>query len=323
MRFAITGANGLIGKALAMRLVSEGHEVHALFRSQEPEVFKQTEGIRSFQGDILHRNDLLKAFSGCDGVFHIAAFAKPWAKDKQAYYTINEQGTINVCNAALECGVKRVVYTSSAGTHGAQKGTELINEDTWPVTYHTDYEQSKFNGRTAALSYIEKDLEVTVVSPARVYAPIDPSDSNVPRRMTKIYFERKLGVVPANGLGVGSYVFIDDIVDGHVIAMLKAPSGEEYLLGGDNLSYLEFFDVLAKVSGIKHPVIKIPYQLSLGIGKVQHFAAETIGIKPTITTPWVRRYTQNWGIDSSKIGALGYRPTAAEIGFERLIQEFI
>jgi farnesol dehydrogenase len=118
-------------------------------------------------------------------------------------------------------------------------------------------------------------------------------------------------------------VFIDDIVDGHIIAMLKAPSGEEYLLGGDNLSYLEFFDVLAKVSGKKHPVIKIPYQLSLGIGKVQHFAAEAIGIKPTITTPWVRRYTQNWGIDSSKIGALGYRPTAAEIGFERLIQEFL
>jgi len=321
MRFAITGANGLIGKALAIRLAKEGHEVHGIFRSTVPKEFNAFPEIKIFQGDILHPDRLNEAFKGVDGIFHVAAFAKPWSKNKQLYYDINVQGTINVCNAALKTGAKRVVYTSSAGTHGAQHVEQLIDEETWPSTYHTDYEQSKFDGRQAALGFQEAGLEVTVVSPARVYAPFDASESNVPRRMMKIYFERKFGFVPASGEGIGSYVYIDDIVQGHLLAMLKAPSGEEYLLGGDNLSYLSFFDQLAEVSGIRYPVFKVPYQLSLGIGKAQLLAAKTMGIKPTITTPWVRRYLQNWGVNSQKIQDLGYQITPAHKGFEILAEE--
>lgn len=278
------------------------------------------DNIDLVKGDVTNAEFLNRAFDGVVGVFHVAAFAKPWAKDPQIYYDINEAGTKNVCEACIANGVKRLVYTSSAGTHGPQQGAELVNEDTWPKQYFTDYEQSKFNGREVALSYQEKGLEVIVVSPARVYGENGVSDSNVPVRMLSLFLQNKFGFVPTDGTGIGSYVFLEDIVDGHIIAMEKAPSGEEYLLGGENLSYVEFFEVIKKVTGKNYPVIKIPYPISLGIGKTQHFMAENFGIEPMITTPWVRRYLKNWGIDTSKIQALGYKVTPLEVGMKRVME---
>jgi nucleoside-diphosphate-sugar epimerase len=319
MKYAITGANGMIGKALTLRLAEEGNEVVAIFRSATPEAFEGRSNIHVLKGDVTDLSFLMNALKGVDGVFHVAAFAKPWARDKQVYYSINERGTENVCEAALKNGVKRMVYTSSAGTHGAQQGIDLIHEETWPEAYHTDYEQSKFNGRQVALKYNDRGLEVNVVSPARVYAPGDNSESNVPVRLMRIYTQRKFGFVPANGEGVGSYVYIDDIVDGHLIAMQTHVVGEEFLLGGINESYLDFFRIYSEVSGLRYPVYKIPYQLSLGIGKMQLFAAENFGVKPAITTPWVRRYLKHWGVNSAKIQALGYRITPLELGMERVL----
>ena len=275
------------------------------------------ENIELAKGDIRDEHFLPKAFQGCDGVFHVAAFAKPWAKHPEIYYEVNEIGTDKVCQAALSAGVRRLVYTASAGIHGPQQNG-LINEATWPSTYHTDYEQSKYNGMQRALSHVVNGLEVVVVSPARVYAAGDAVNSNVPVRMMQMYLNNGFGVVPASGTGIGSYVFMSDIVNGHLLAMRKGVSGEEYLLGGDNLSYLQFFDVLKEVSGKSRPVIRVPYPISLGIGKINLWAANNLGIAPTITTPWVRRYLKDWGVDSSKIIQLGYEVTSLKSGIEKV-----
>lgn len=320
MRFAVTGASGLIGKALVLELNQLGHEVVAIYRSNLPVEFMDSDAISLAKGNIEDQTFLTRALKDVDGVFHVAAFTRPWAKDKNTFYRINEQGTVNVCEACLANGVKRLVYTSSAGIHGPQQGPALVDGTCWPDEYFTDYEQSKFNGQRAALSYVEKGLEVCVVSPARVYAAAPPSESNVPVRILNIYLDRKFGFVPTDGQGIGSYVFMDDVVHGHLLAMTEAPSGEEYLLGGENLSYLEFFKVIAEVTGKDHPIIKVPYGPSLALGKTQLFLAEAFGITPTITTPWVRRYLKDWGINSDKIRALGYKPKGLAEGMKKVLK---
>ncbi|MEZ4720692.1 MAG: NAD-dependent epimerase/dehydratase family protein [Flavobacteriales bacterium] len=147
MKYAVTGANGMIGKFLVEKLAKDGHEIVAICRSSIPQEYMAFENVRCERGDVTDIDFLRRVFFGVDGVFHVAAFAKPWVKDKSIYYHINETGTENVCKASLDNGVKRVVYTSSAGTHGAQQGDQLISEEIWPNRYDTDYELSKFNGR--------------------------------------------------------------------------------------------------------------------------------------------------------------------------------
>lgn len=316
MTIAVTGAGGLIGKHLVIELAKQGHSVLAIYRTSLPVEFMDHPNIKLAKGDIRDLDFLCRVFENIEHVFHVAAFAKPWANDKSIYYQINEQGTINVCEACLKNGVNRMVYTASAGIHGPQQNGQLIDENTWPKTYHTDYEQSKFNGMQAALAFEKQGLEVNVVSPARVYAPGEATESNVPVRMLNIYLRNKVGVVPATGEGVGSYVFIDDVVKGHILAMECSEHGEEFLLGGENLTYNKFFGIITEVTGKKYPVIKVPYQLSLLIGKINLFLAKTIGVKPTITTPWVRRYLQDWGINSSKMNGLGYAPIRLEKGIK-------
>jgi len=318
LNLLVTGAGGFLGKAITQALTDQGHRVKAVYRTSLPEAFMNHALIEPVQGDIGNLDFMISATRGIDGVFHVAAFAKPWAKNPGIYYEINERGTVNVCEACIVNGVKRIVLTASAGIHGPQQGM-LIDEETWPERYFTDYEQSKNQGRLAALAYMQKGLEVVTVSPARVYGPGEVTESNVPVRLMKLYLSRRMGIVPASGEGVGSYVHIDDVVNGHLLAMTKGVPGEEYLLGGDNRSYNEFFETLAKVTGKHYPVLKVPYPLSLMVGKSMLFMAENFNIPPKITTPWVRRYLQDWGISTKKIGALGYTPLSLEEGMRKVI----
>lgn len=313
----------MVGKALTIKLAQDGHQVLAVYRTELPAEFLDFPNIDLATGDIQDLAFLKRALTGVDGVFHVAGFAKPWSKDKTVYNRVNEEGTHNVCEACKANSVKRLVYTASAGIHGPQTSeTELINENTWPLEYHTDYEQSKFNGMRVAFSYEKLGLEVNVVSPARVYAPGEVTESNVPARMVDIYLNKGFGVAPTDGLGIGSYVYIDDVVRGHIIAMTAEMHGEEFLLGGENLNYIEFFRILAQLSGKTHRILKVPFGISLLIGKINLFLAQAFGIKPMITAPWVRRYLMHWGVDSSKLRNLGYDPSPLKDGLKKVIDSW-
>ena len=86
MNFLITGATGYIGVQLTKKLVGEGHTVHALFRSESKTADLRHDQIKLFKGDILDPASLEKAAKKCDGIFHVAAFAKPWDKDPQPLF---------------------------------------------------------------------------------------------------------------------------------------------------------------------------------------------------------------------------------------------
>jgi nucleoside-diphosphate-sugar epimerase len=135
------------------------------------------------------------------------------------------------------------------------------------------------------------------------------------------YISGKWRIVPGNGEAIGNYVFIDDVVNGHIQAMKSGISAEKYILGGVNVSFNQFFNTLRSVSGKNLRLFHLPFSVMMAASEFELFIAETFGKKPLITPPWVKRYMQNRPISSNKaIAQLNYHITSLEEGMQKTIE---
>jgi len=138
--------------------------------------------------------------------------------------------------------------------------------------------------------------------------------------LIKLYMAGKWKIIPGDGKRTGSYVYIDDVVNGHILAMQKGRSGQRYSLGGVNASYIEFFDLLAEFTGKKAYLIKFPVWAMMFAGNVIELSTKLTGKPPLLTPPWIRKYYFDWSIDSSKAQReLGYSYISLKDGLKKTI----
>lgn len=301
MRCFVTGATGFIGNNLVKELLKKQHQVHALVRSKNKLSDELKNRIEIFEGDLSDLEQIDKAMDGCDWVFHMAAYANVWSKDKSLSRRTNVDGTQNILNAAFKNGVKQMVFTSSAATLPPSKNKEEVDE-TFPVpeTYLTDYEITKREAELLCMDFAKQGLHVVIVQPPRVFGPGLISKSNSVTLMIKKYINGTWRIIPGNGKQIGNYTYIDDVVSGHIKAMESGRSGERYILGGTNSSYNDFFSTLKTVSGKDYRMFHLPFRIMLTVSKFELTMAETFGKKPLITPPWIKRYLQNRLVSSQK-----------------------
>lgn len=312
MNVFVTGANGFIGERLTGRLSSDGHTVRCLVRT--PEKFSHLSnlpGVTHAIGDLESPGALDEVVKDCDTVFHLAAYARPWSKDRQLPYRINVTGTENVLRAAMKAGVRRFVFTSSAAVVGPSPGTDPIDESFHrTVPWFNEYEETKAQAEDLVRSYNRDGMECVIVNPTRVYGPGPVNESNSITKMITLYAQGRWRIIPGDGKSVGNYVFIDDVVNGHILAALKGKPGERYILGGDNLTFDQFFKTLATITGRSRRLVRMPVSLMSAVAGIMTWQASVTGIPPLITPSWVRKYLNHWSLSSDKaITDLGYHTT--------------
>jgi len=315
----ITGGTGFIGQKLARRLADEGNEVVALIRSKGKAKDLEHENISFVEGDLFNIGALEVGMHETDEVYHLAAFASVWAKD-DTFSKVNIDGTLNILNAAKKKGVKKVLVTSTAGVIGpAIDGP--VNEDTpRQVDFFTDYESTKYESELKIKEYVANGQHVVIVNPTRVYGPGPLNVSNSVTKLIKQYTEGKWKFIPGDGMSTGNYVFVEDVINGHILAMAKGRTGERYLLGGEDATYYELFDTIAEVGGKKYKLYNMPLGILLAFGKIQLFLANTFGRQPLITPGWVRKYLYKWSVSSAKAQKeLGYEVTSLKDGIQKTV----
>jgi len=322
MKCFLTGITGFIGNNLARQLATDGHTVNAIIRNPLSNDWKDIPGLQFFKGDLQNLKTLREAAEGCDLAFHLAALAKPWSKNPGDFHRINVEGAINVFNAALESGVKKVVFTSSAATMSPSADLNPADESTHrKIPFFNAYEATKAEAERKAIEFCDKGLHVVIVNPSRVYGPGPINASNSVTRMIAGYRKGTWRIIPGDGKKIGNYVFIDDVVHGHILAAQKGRAGERYILGGDNITFDQLFQILGKVTGVSRRMVHLPLAVMNLAAGFMEWQNPLTGLPPAITADFVKKYMNHWSLSSDKaVKELGYRITPFPTGVKETVE---
>ena len=320
MRVFLTGGSGYIGRNLLDLLLMQGMEVHVLSRSPLDIESGLNGWVIPHQGDILDYASLREGMRTCTHAFHLAGYAKNWSRDPGVFEAVNVTGTRNVIRAAAECGVQRIVLTSSVLALGFSNGHPLREDEAHKGALPTLYARSKRKAEHVALRRRCRRPEVVVVNPSRVYGPGRMTEGNSVTRMIRLHLSGMFPFLLGDGSAVGNYAHVRDVARGHLLAMERGRDGERYILGGENVSFREFFGIIGNISGTRHFLAGIPERLSMAMGRFEECRARYLGGYPTITPGWVRTFLLDGAYSSEKaMKELGYTVTPLESGLAETI----
>jgi len=320
MKILITGATGYVGNNLAHTLADMGNEVHAIVRSASTKKILQHPNITLFEGDILEKESLLVAMKGCHQVYHTAARVGLCIKDPSVFYNVNVEGTRNVMQAALETGVEKSVFTSTCGVIGPTL-TKPLNEKNPRITkIESVYDLSKKMGEEIIFQYANEGMNAVVVSPSKIYGPGNSSHSLTANAVIDLFLKKRITFIPSPGTYKVCFAFIDDIVNGHLLAMEKGKSGEKYILGGINISYQKFFEHIRTISSHNENIIQLSKNTLKGLALLQLLNYKITGNHPRFTTKSIDYLFNNYTFSSEKATQeLGYQITPLEDALKQTI----
>jgi len=312
MRILVTGAGGYFGARLCQRLCEDGHHVVALIHSRKNELLSKLPNLEQVNGNICDPDFMDKIMEGIDQVYHVAAFARSWAKDPREFYKVNVGGTLTVLEAAEKNKVQKVVVTSTAGTIGpVPKGKTKVTEDqVRDVRFYGDYEMSKIMADERVQHFVRKGMNVSIVCPTRIFGP--GRTDTIGASLTKVLQKYAAGKWRINmgGRDMGNYVFIDDVVQGHLLVMEKGRPGEKYLIGSFNDSIRGLFKGIDEIRGHSHLTVTVPLWLLKFYAAASRGLGDLFKFDPVVTIDWVEKISRNWATDSEKAkNELGYVPT--------------
>ena len=270
---AVTGAGGFIGLALARRLRQDGASVVGLDIDPAAAARVEAAGAAFAAVDTTDPAGVLAALEGCDGVIHTAAKVTDWGPMAE-FVRINVGGTRTVLEAAEAVGVQRVVHVSSVATWGYDFVQDLT-EDAPPRVSGAPYADTKAASHLLALRH-----GAAVVRPGDVYGP-----GSIPWiiRPLQTMREHKF-VLPGRGDGIMTPVYVDDLVDCIVRALVHPDAGGVAVTAWDGVpvSAADFFAFHARMLG-RDRVPTLPAPLVRAGAMAEELRARALGQTPSVT----------------------------------------
>ncbi|HEY5266004.1 MAG TPA: NAD-dependent epimerase/dehydratase family protein [Acidimicrobiales bacterium] len=270
-RVVVTGASGFIGSAVTRSLVRRGVDVVALI---EPgAVTSNLDGVAVERRvvDITDERQLKGVFDDARFCFHLAAKFDFWAKDPSIFYAVNVHGTRHVVRSAAEAGIERIVYTSTVATLGlgtTKAGRPATEDDVADFAHlYGNYKQTKYIAEHEALRLAAQGAPVVLVLPTMPHGPFD----HRPTPSGKVVLDYLNGRMPGFVDTAMNVAHVDDLAEGHLLALERGRQGRSYICGGENITMAQLLAVLAEVTGLGGAQRRFPSVLPILAGATSQF----------------------------------------------------
>ncbi len=293
MNILVTGGSGFLGKNLCRSLMQSGHTVKNLDR-------KSWDGVETVTGDVMDQALVEQHMVGIDAVFHLASYieAGESVEMPRKYIENNVLGTLTVLEAMRKLGVKKFLFSSSAAIYGEPLRTPIKEDDrTLPIN---PYGMTKLAMEGLVSSYVYTyGMTGVALRYFNLYGPGEdhqPETHAIPRFISQIMHDEEV-TVWGDGKNKRDYIYIDDVVSAHLMA-LQLPQGYHYMnLSGKNatevqqiIAYLE--KIMGKTAKVKNfpPRPGDPVELFADASK----AKEVLGWEPKVELEDGLKKTVEW-----------------------------
>jgi len=325
MKILITGASGLLGGNLVRHLWFKGErDLRVLIRQTSPTLALEDLELERVYGDITQPESLKPALKDVRYVYHCAALVSQWRPNYPKSYKVNVEGTVNVLNACLEAGVEKVVYVSTVDTLGLSSlenpADENWHEHESMAKFKNPYVDTKYEAERKAREFLKKGLNLVIVKPTYMIGEWDTKPTSG-QMIIQVAKGRALGY-PGGG---NNFVDVLDVCEGMRLAMEKAESGEDFILGNEkgNMTYKEFFALVAKTAGVSPPRFEIPYSLAVLGGYFFDILGRVFRFEPDVNSITARMgYAPHYFSARKAIEKLGMPQSPIEGAVERALKWF-
>lgn len=300
----VTGADGFIGSHLTEALLARGCEVRALAQYNSFNHWGWLEDIRHpglevVTGDVRDPNFCRHIVKGMDTVFHLAALiAIPYSYvAPDSYVDTNVKGTLNICQAVRDEGVRRLLVTSTSEVYGTARYVPI--DEKHPKQPQSPYSASKIGADAIALSFHNAfGTPVTVVRPFNTYGPRQSARAIIPSIITQIASgDRSIKVGDLSP--TRDFNFVEDTAAGFIALALcdEAVGREINIATGREISMADTLRTIAAVMGADVEWVTDPQRLRPGGSEVFRLLGDNSLI--TSLTPWRPRFSLEQGLEKT------------------------
>lgn len=300
-KILVTGADGFIGSHLTDLLLSEGYQVRALSQYNSFNNWGWLEGnkhknLEVVSGDVRDAAFCRHIAKGCDTIFHLAALiAIPYSYvAPESYVDTNIKGTLNMCQAAMDCGARRIIVTSTSEVYGTAQYVPI--DERHPRQPQSPYSATKIGADAIALSFFNAfNLPVVIARPFNTYGPRQSARAIIPTIISQIAAGKRQ-IMVGDLTPTRDFNFVKDTCRGFLaLATADGIEGRDINIAtGTEVSMKQTLETIAQLMNVDVEYVTDPARIRPSASEVRRLCGDNTLI--TSLTDWRPNFSLEQGL---------------------------